>query len=50
MYEVRTYKGTKIFRSKAKARDFLIHSGKKRYSALYKDNKLLMWKSPTGLR
>ena len=50
MYEVRTYRGAKIFRKKATALKFLNKSGAKRYSALYKDGKMLKWKSPTGFR
>ena len=51
MYEVRTYSGVKMFKSKANAIKFLNTSGKKRYSALYNSkNKLIKWKSPSGLR
>lgn len=51
MYEVRTYNAVKRFRKKSTAKKYLIKSGRKRYSALYnKNNKLLEWRSPTGLR
>ena len=52
MYEVRTsdYE-IKQFPSLIKAKKYLVKEGKKQYSAIYNDkNKIIAWRSPSGLR